>query len=143
MKVKPSTVNIYLRALRASLYYLMNEGHLERFKISLIKPFATQKVPFSDEEIIRLLRKSDMKNCPFVEYRNWVAVCYLLDTENRLNTVINIKAGDVNMTEGLETNLTLFSQMYSFYFLLFSVIYQLYRLNFLLSRDWIHLDNVR
>ncbi|MFD2922173.1 tyrosine-type recombinase/integrase [Halobacillus naozhouensis] len=99
--LKDTTINTYLRAARALLYFAMREDHLESFSISLIKANAEQKEPYSDEDIKKLIKKPDMKSIGFVEHRNWVMVNYLLETGNRLNTLLNIKIEDIDLENGM------------------------------------------
>lgn len=40
-----------------------------------------------------------MKKCIFAEYRNWAMANYLLGTGQRLNTLINVKIGDINLSQ--------------------------------------------
>ena len=98
--LKSTTINTYLRAVRAILYFGMEQGYLPRFKLELIKSDKELKETYSDEELTRLLKKPDIKKCGFAEYRNWVLVNYLLATGNRLSTVANIRIGDIDFTEG-------------------------------------------
>lgn len=66
------------------------------FEIKLLKINKNIKEKFTDEELTLLLKKPDTKNTTFSEYRNWVVSNYLLGTGNRLNTVCNIKIGDID-----------------------------------------------
>ncbi|WP_052158810.1 tyrosine-type recombinase/integrase [Halobacillus sp. BBL2006] len=99
--LKDTTINTYLRAARALLYYAMREDHLKGFSISLIKANTEQKEPYSDDDIKRLIKKPDMKSIGFVEHRNWVMVNYLLETGNRLNTLLNLKVEDIDLENGM------------------------------------------
>ena len=99
--LKDSTINTYLRAVRAILYYAMEQDYLPRFKLELIKTEKEIKETYTDNELVRLLKKPDVKRCSFTEYRNWVIVNYLLATGNRLGTVISLRIGDINFQEGV------------------------------------------
>lgn len=94
--VSDITVNTYLRAIRAVLYYWMELGYLPKFKISLVKAQKKVKETYTDEELALLLKKPDLKKCTFAEYRNWVLVNYLLATGNRISTVVNLKIKDLD-----------------------------------------------
>jgi integrase/recombinase XerD len=95
------TVNTYVRATRVLLYYAMSMNYLQSFEIKLIKQEKLVKETYSDIDIAKLVKKPDLKNCLFSEYRNWVMVQYFLETGNRLNTVINIKVGDVDISASM------------------------------------------
>lgn len=103
LNIKDTTINTYLRHTRTFLYWCMKENYIDEFKITTIKANETQKEPYTDDEIKRLLAPPNFKKCGFVEYRNWVLVSYLLDTGNRLSTVINIKIKDVDLENGIVT----------------------------------------
>jgi integrase/recombinase XerD len=79
----------------------MRENYLVKFEISLIKADKEQKEPYSNENIKKLIRKPNLRNCGFVEHRNWVLVNYLLETGNRLNTVLNLKVEDIDLVNGM------------------------------------------
>ena len=95
------TLNSYLRSLRAFLYYCMECGYLQQFKIKLMKTEKKIKETYSDDELQRLLAKPDVNGCSFSTYRCWVFENYLLGTGNRISTVLDIKIGDINFEDGL------------------------------------------
>lgn len=91
-----ATINTYIRALRTILYFFMRRDYMQEFKISLIRQEKKLKQVYTEAELNILLKKPDVKKCDFSEYRNWVISNYLLATGNRLNTVCNIKIGEVD-----------------------------------------------
>ncbi|WP_458413278.1 tyrosine-type recombinase/integrase [Schinkia sp. CFF1] len=95
--IKATTINTYMRATRSFLYFAMREHYLIKFDINLIKADTEQKEPYSKEEIKKLIKKPNLKECGFVEHRNWVLVNYFLETGNRLNTVLNLKVEDIDL----------------------------------------------
>lgn len=92
------TVTSYLRDYRSIMYYCMEQGWIKPYKIVVKDKDAPIKDCYTDKEIERLLVKPKTDN--FAEYRNWVIVNYLLATGNRIQTIINIKVGDVDLEEG-------------------------------------------
>jgi len=94
------SVNTYLRAVRAFLYYCMRQNWLPRFDIKLIKADESIKEPYTNEELRKLLARPDMKNCRFSEYRNWVIVNFLLSTGCRVSTLIELKIKDLDFSNG-------------------------------------------
>lgn len=94
--IRATSINSYLRGIRAFLYFCMEQDYIKSFKISLIREEKKLKETYTEAELERLLKKPNIKKCSFAEYRNWVVVCYLLGTGNRLSTVINIKIGDLD-----------------------------------------------
>ena len=99
--LKDTTVNTYLRGIRALVYYGMELGYLPRYKLELIKADKELKETYTDEELALLLKKPDIKQCGFAEYRDWVMVTYFLATGNRLLTVMNLKIGDIDFEGGM------------------------------------------
>ncbi|MDR1564271.1 MAG: tyrosine-type recombinase/integrase [Oscillospiraceae bacterium] len=90
------SVNTYIRELRVFLYFCMERGYTQRFKISLVRAVKQPKETYADAELEKLLKKPTIKGSSFAEYRNWVLVCYLLGTANRRATVCNVKIGDID-----------------------------------------------
>ncbi|MCL2445471.1 MAG: tyrosine-type recombinase/integrase [Oscillospiraceae bacterium] len=97
--VSQKTTQTYIKGLRTILYYMMENGWVEEFKIKLPRAEETIKEVYTEYEIQRLIKKPNIKTCTFAELRNWAIVCYFLATGNRLGTVVNIKIGDVNLQE--------------------------------------------
>ena len=71
------------------------------FKIHLIKADQPIKEPYTDGELIRLLKKSDVTQCSFACYRNWVIVSFLLATGCRASTLIHIRIGDIDLEKAM------------------------------------------
>ena len=59
------------------------------------------KETYTDEELIALLKKPNLRKCPFSEYRNWVIINFLLNSGCRAATIRNIKISDVDIAGGL------------------------------------------
>ena len=91
-----TTVNTYLRGIRAILNYGMKEGYIKQFQIKLLKVEKKVKSTYSDNELLLLLKKPDTKKCEFTEYRNWVIINFLLGTGARLATVVETLIEDVD-----------------------------------------------
>lgn len=95
------TIDTYLRNLRVILYYMMDEGYIQYFKIKLPKVSEKVKVPYTDEELLRLIQKPDLKSCNWCDIRNWAMVCYFIATGNRQRTVSYLKIGDVDFASNI------------------------------------------
>lgn len=93
------STNTNLRGIRAVLYYGMEHAYIKKFKISLIRAEKKIKETYTEAELRILLKKPDIKKCSFAEFRNWAMVNYLLATGNRLETMANVKIGDVNFED--------------------------------------------
>lgn len=92
---KPTSINHYLRDLRAYLYWCMAHEYLDHFNIVLLAGQEEAPKLFTDEEIDLLLvkpRKADS----FSEWRTWAIVNFVLATGCRASTVINVRLPDIN-----------------------------------------------
>lgn len=90
------SINSYLRDLITTLHFLMREGYVEEFKMKAIK---TDKKPietYSEEELVKLLKKPNMKTCSFTEYKNWVMTNFLFSTGVRQRSLENIQIKDLD-----------------------------------------------
>jgi integrase/recombinase XerD len=96
----PISINTYLRCLRAFLYFCMKLQYIKEFKIELIKTEKKIKETYTDAELKLLLKKPNLKDCSFAEYRDWVMVNFLLGTGVRLSTLMNIKIQDIDCNNG-------------------------------------------
>jgi integrase/recombinase XerD len=97
--IKQKTVSTYIRGLRTIFYFMMNNGDMAEFKITLPRVEETIKETYTEYEIQCLIKKPDIKSCTFGEYRNWTMVCYFIATGNRLGTVCNLKISDLNFRD--------------------------------------------
>lgn len=93
------TINTNLRGLRALLYYGMEHGYINQFKVKLIRAEKKIKETYTEAELAILLKKPNIKTCNFAELRNWAMINHLLGTGNRLETMANVKIGDINFAE--------------------------------------------
>lgn len=98
--IKPTSVNHYLRDLRAFLYWCMAEerAYIRRFKISLVFAQEEQLKLFTNDELERLL-ETPHKNDTFVTWRTWAIVNWVLATGNRASTICDIHISDIDFTE--------------------------------------------
>jgi len=97
------TVNSYLRTIRVFLYYCMETGYLPPFTIHIQKVDKKIKETYNERELSLLLKKPNLKDCDFGEYRTWVYSNYLLATGNRISSVLNVKIEDLDYSNNLIT----------------------------------------
>lgn len=93
--MKPTTLNHYLRDIRAFLYWTMEKNYIEKFAIKMVKEQEVIKETYSDEEKLRLIARP-ANSASFVEWRTWAIVNWILATGNRASTVCSIRLGDIN-----------------------------------------------
>ncbi|MDF2590902.1 MAG: site-specific recombinase XerD [Clostridia bacterium] len=99
--IRSVSINTRIRGIRAFLYWCMQRGYTDEFKIRLIKQEEVIKDTYSDDEIKRLLVKPDIKKCSFTDYRNWVMINFLLGTGIRLSTLKTISIKDIDLETGV------------------------------------------
>lgn len=99
-KIKPVTINSYLRTIRVFLYYCMDCGYLKRFRISTIRVDKAIKETYTANELKNLLQKPDVTKCTFSEYKAWVFENYLIGTGNRISSALNLKIKDIDFEGG-------------------------------------------
>lgn len=98
--MKPTTLNHYLRDIRAFVYWCQKQGYItSAFKIKLVTQQQTIKETYSDEECMKLLARPH-KNASYVEWRSWAIVNWILATGHRASTVVSITLGALNFRKG-------------------------------------------
>jgi len=101
LDIKDITINTYLRALKAILYYFMKLGYMEEFHIPLVKYDTPIIEVYSEEEVKLLLKRPDKTKCTFVEFRNWTVCNVLYATGMRCSNLINLKIDEVDLFNNL------------------------------------------
>lgn len=100
-EVKMTSVNTYLRGVRAIVYWWIEEKYVEPFKIQKIKVDEEIKDTFTNEEIKILLKKPNIKKCSFLEYESWVLCSTFYGLGSRASTIANLKAEDLDLDNNL------------------------------------------
>lgn len=96
--VKPTSINHYLRDMRAFLYWCMDEDRAyisKRFKVQMVESQEEQLKLFTDEELALLLEKPK-RDDSFAEWRTWAIVNWVLGTGNRAATICDARISDVS-----------------------------------------------
>lgn len=99
--VKFTSINHYLRDVRAFCYWCMDEDKKyinPPFKIHLMEGQEEQLKLFTDEELGLLLEKP-RRNDSFVVWRTWCIVNWVLGTGNRASTICDVKISDINYSK--------------------------------------------
>lgn len=95
-ELSSNSIRSYTRTLK-SFFSWCNEEGVTRLNLPLYKAEETVKETYSDAELMRLLKKPNLRKCRFSEYRNWVTVNLLLNNGCRAATIRNIKIKDLDM----------------------------------------------
>ena len=74
----------------------MENEYIEEFKIKLPKVQESVKEIYTDEELKLLLKKPNIKECTFTEFRIWAFENFLVSTGQRLETALNVKIRDID-----------------------------------------------
>ena len=98
--IKPTSINHYLRDIRAFLYWAMDNdrAYLPYFKIEMQVHQEESLKMFTDAEIDILLNKP-RRNDSFSNFRMWVIVNWVLGTGNRASTITDLTIGDINFNK--------------------------------------------
>lgn len=99
--VKDTTIKTYIGGLRTVLYFFMDNGWVDYFRIKVPKCAKQIKDIYTDEELRALLKKPNLNKCSFAEYRNWVMVNYLFGTGQRETSIVNIRIKDLDLANGI------------------------------------------
>lgn len=91
----------YSRDLKTLMYYFMRCGYLEKFSIRLAKADKQPIDTYTDDELRVLLKKPNIKECSFTEYKSWVIVNFFLSTGVRQNSLANIKIKDLDFDNNM------------------------------------------
>ena len=90
------SINSYLRDFITTMHFLMNEGYLPYFKMQAIKVDRSGVETYSEEELMALLTKPNIKKCSFIEYQSWVMTNFLFSTAVRQRSLRFIKVKDID-----------------------------------------------
>lgn len=91
-----NSIASYTRTLRSFLSWC-NDEDITQLNCKQYKAEETVKDTYTDKELARLLKKPNMRQCTFSEYRNWVMVNLLLNCGLRAATMRMILVKDVNL----------------------------------------------
>lgn len=104
--LKDSTINSYITALKAFFSWSKEKGYSSLF-IPIYKFEPQPKEVYTHEEIKKLMKKPNLQKCSFCEYRNWVIICFLLNSGCRAGTLRNVKIKDIDF----DSDMILFRHM--------------------------------
>ena len=98
--LSPRTIATYVVFCKA-FFSWASEQHLSTLNISLYKYEDSAKETYTDDELRILLKKPNLRKCPFSEYRNWVIINLLMNSGCRAATLRNIRISDMDLSAGL------------------------------------------
>jgi integrase/recombinase XerD len=98
-----TSIRTRLRGLRTFLYHLMKLGYLEEFKIQLPKAEQKPKETYTDKELSLLLKRPDIKDTSFSEFRTYAVINFLIGTGCRAATLCSVKIKHLDFDSGYIT----------------------------------------
>lgn len=94
--INSQSLNTYSRDLKTLMYFFMRQEYIPTVKLNVPKVDKTPIETYSDSELQRLLKKPNLKQCSFTEYKMWVVTNFLLSTGVRQKSLLNIKIRDLD-----------------------------------------------
>ena len=86
----------YARDFKTLMYFFMRKEYIPTFKIKIPKADKQPIETYTDRELQILLKKPNLRQCSFTEYKVWVMTNFLLSTGIRQNSLVNIKIKDLD-----------------------------------------------
>lgn len=94
------SIEHYIKHFKAFMNWCANEGYSVVSVPSYSAP-ETVKPTYSDSDLMKLLKKPDMRTCQFSEYRDWVIVNFFIETGCRASSLTAIRIEDVDFDNSL------------------------------------------
>lgn len=92
-----SSINHYLRDIRAFFNWCSKSGYCRKIEVKLVKGQETVKETYSEEELKALLEKPQRDS--YCEWRCWAIINWILATGNREKTICNVRMRDINLPD--------------------------------------------
>lgn len=93
------TKDVSIASYLATLRTFFNWCDFNNYCHITVPPFRYETEPkelYTEAEIKQLLKKPDMRKCTFCEYRNWVIICFILNSGCRSATLRNVLIKDLD-----------------------------------------------
>lgn len=93
---KGNTYQTFVIKLRAFLTYCFNNNYLRKFDVKIPNMLLEKKKVYTEEEVLKVLKKPNINNCLIGDFRSWAIVSFLLGTGCRAETLLNVHVEDVD-----------------------------------------------
>lgn len=100
-EINDMSLYTYTRDFKTLLYFFMKQEYLEFFKITIPKADKQPIETYTDADLLKLLKRPNIKQCSFNEYKTWVIVNFLLSTGVRQNSLLNIRIKEIDFDNGV------------------------------------------
>ncbi|QAA34095.1 tyrosine-type recombinase/integrase [Clostridium manihotivorum] len=97
----------YVIKIRAFLTYCFNNHYLEKFEVKIPNVDLEKKIVYTEDELTKLLKKPNLKQCLIGDYKGFVTINFLLGTGCRSETLLNVRVEDIDFS----TEMILFRHM--------------------------------
>nr|WP_246517472.1 site-specific integrase [Clostridium aciditolerans] len=97
---KGNTYQTFVIKIRAFLTYCFNNNYLKKFDVKIPNILLEKKEVYTEEEVLKLLKKPNINNCLVGDFRSWAIVSFLLGTGCRAETLLNVHVIDVDFITG-------------------------------------------
>lgn len=94
--INDMSMSCYARDLKTLMYFFMKKELLPTFRLSIPKIDKEAVETYTDADLQKLLKKPNLKQCSFTEYKMWVITNFLLSTGVRQRSLLNIKIKDLD-----------------------------------------------
>ena len=92
-----TAINTRLRGIRVFIHFCAERDYTDELKYPLLKEDETVKIPYTDEELQRLLKRPTSNS--WTEWRVWAAINTFLATGIRASTLLSIQIKDVDFAQ--------------------------------------------
>lgn len=100
-EINSQSLNTYARDLKTIMYFFMRQNYIDTVKLDVPKVDKKPIETYTDTELHTLLKKPNLKQCTFTEYKMWVMTNFLLSTGVRQKSLLNIKIKDLDFDSEL------------------------------------------
>jgi len=94
--LSPNTVRSYTATLK-TFFSWCRQNELSDTEITLFLGEETAPELYTTEELQRLLKRPNLRQCTFTEYRNWVIINLLVNNGCRASTIRSMQVRDVHL----------------------------------------------
>ena len=100
-EINSQSLNTYARDLKTIMYFFVRQNYIDTVKLDVPKVDKKPIETYTDTELQTLLKKPNLKQCTFTEYKMWVMTNFLLSTGVRQKSLLNIKIKDLDFDSEL------------------------------------------
>lgn len=96
-----TSINTTLRHIKVFLDWTHENGYTDSVTIKYLKVQQKAKEIYTDEQIKTLLKKPNMNECSYADFRTWAIINLFVSTGMRRSSLLNIKLDDINWKDNI------------------------------------------